>query len=103
MKILHLSLHAHWFALIAAGVKREEYRAATAYWTRRLCRETFDAVLFVNGYGKHRPAILVQCLGHSLDRGNPCWGGLDNDLQWVIQLGTILEMRNMNQLTRTRP
>ncbi len=35
MKILHLILKKHWFDLILAGEKAEEYRDITDYWARR--------------------------------------------------------------------
>lgn len=35
MKVLHLNLKKCWFDLIAAGVKKEEYRDLKAYWVKR--------------------------------------------------------------------
>jgi hypothetical protein len=34
-KILHLTLHREFFAAIAAGKKRTEYREAKPYWQKR--------------------------------------------------------------------
>jgi hypothetical protein len=33
---LHLNLHREFFAQIAAGTKRTEFRSRTRYWRRRL-------------------------------------------------------------------
>lgn len=35
-KVLDLVLIGKWYDLIAGGIKREEYRALTAYWCNRL-------------------------------------------------------------------
>ena len=36
MKTLHLTLNKKWFDMIAAGVKKEEYRSIKTYWIKRL-------------------------------------------------------------------
>lgn len=36
--VLHLVLKRKWFDMIAAGIKKEEYRDYTVYWDRRLLR-----------------------------------------------------------------
>ena len=42
MKTLHLTLNKKWFDMIAAGVKKEEYRSIKTYWIKRLvmCKAT---------------------------------------------------------------
>ena len=37
MRVLHLTLKAKFFDMIASGEKLEEYRALTDYWGARLC------------------------------------------------------------------
>ena len=46
---LHLNLHREYFAQIAAGTKRIEYRSRTAYWRRRLEGRHYDVIQFRNG------------------------------------------------------
>lgn len=86
-RILHLTLHRKWFAQIAAGEKREEYRERKPYWIKRLEAREYDEVHFTNGYGPDRPFMRVEYLG--------CSDGLFNfNPAFVIQLGRILEIRN---------
>lgn len=104
-----------WFDMVASGDKREEYRALTPFWARRLCKaeemerfcsemEYFNKVkhgmtpntmlqlvhrlvqtykvdfrgftdaVFVNGYGKKRPAVSRKITGISIGLGTPQWG-----------------------------
>ncbi len=83
-KILHLTLHRKWFDAIRSGRKKEEYRDPTPYWDKRLEFKTFDVVRFVNGYGKNRPFMVVECEGT-----HRCRSG------WIIHLGKILEVGNV--------
>ena len=99
-KVLHLTLHRNWFDAIRAGRKKEEYRNATPYWDSRLrLKDTdgdgcggkifkqFDEVRFVNGYGKNRPFMRVECKGIYVSF---------NTKRYVICLGKILEVGNVN-------
>src|SRR6266542_3933215 len=42
--ILHLNLYRNFFAQIAAGTKRTEYRRWTDYWRHRLERRHYDVI-----------------------------------------------------------
>jgi len=59
MKILHLTLYKQWFIEILNGEKKIEYRVYSDYWVDRLKKE-YDYIKFVNGYGKHRPWMLIK-------------------------------------------
>jgi hypothetical protein len=59
-EILHLTLHREFFAAIAGGQKRTEYRKQTLYWRKRLEGRKYKAILFRNGYGKRVPEMLVE-------------------------------------------
>lgn len=61
-RISHLTLHRQFFAEIAAGTKRIEYRSQTMYWKRRLEGREYDAILFRNGYSRIAPEMLVEFL-----------------------------------------
>jgi hypothetical protein len=48
-EILHLTLKREYFAQIAKGQKRTEYREQKPYWRKRLEGRKFNAILFRNG------------------------------------------------------
>jgi hypothetical protein len=47
---LHLNLHREFFAQVAAGTKRIDYRSRTTCWRRRLDGRHSDVIQFRNGY-----------------------------------------------------
>ena len=61
--ILHLNLHREFFAQIAAGKKRIEYRSRTPYWRRRLEGRRYDVIQFRNGYATKAPEMLEEFFG----------------------------------------
>src|SRR5215211_7630842 len=61
--ILHLNLHRRFFADIAAGTKRVEYRKRTPYWRKRLEGRKYDVIKFRNGYATNAPEMIVQFRG----------------------------------------
>jgi hypothetical protein len=62
-EILHLNLHREFFAKIAAGKKRIEYRDQTTYWRRRLEGRSYDVIRSRNGYAANAPEMLVEFRG----------------------------------------
>jgi hypothetical protein len=60
---LHLNLHREFFAAIAAGSKRVEYRKRTPYWQKRLEDRKYDVIKFRNGYQTNAPEMVVQFRG----------------------------------------
>ena len=42
--VLHLNLHREFFAPIAAGTKKTEYRSRTPYWRTRLAGQSYDVI-----------------------------------------------------------
>ena len=86
---LQLTLHAWWFNEIHQGRKKNEYRANTPHWQRRLLNaddsiRTYKRICFINGYGKHRPRMVVE------------WLGCDYMGDFDISLGKILSTENMS-------
>jgi len=85
--MLNLTLHREYFDLILAGAKTREFRKNTPHYRSRI-RDSHgvvkhDRIKFTNGYGKHRPWMIVELrdvteteemftlyLGKILDRGN---------------------------------
>jgi hypothetical protein len=60
---LHHNLHREFFAAIAAGTKRFEYRERKPYWRKRLEGRKYDVIKFRNGYATTAPEMIVQFRG----------------------------------------
>lgn len=108
----HLVLKKQWFDMIAQGIKKEEYRAITPYWTRRLVgdwqnyqyrlpklRGTYlmpfgvDRICFRNGYQKNARQMVVEWKGLKIDTPNPSWFPEDGDPTeplFALVLGDII-------------
>lgn len=91
MKILHLTLKKKWFDMIAAGVKKEEYREIKPYWDVRLSK-SFDVVRFKHGYDKDAAVMDVRLIEITTGKGKPEWGGADDEV-YIIKLGEILHLK----------
>lgn len=74
------------FAQIAAGTKRIEYRRRTPYWRRRLESRQYDVIQFRNGYATRAPEMQVEFLGI---RKVKKWGRRF----YAIRLGRILQIK----------
>jgi hypothetical protein len=75
MKTLRLSLKNKWFEMTKAGIKTEDYREITPYWTKRLLlnitdidydlpKELIDKIC-ANYYGK-KNAPIFKIFGHNI-------------------------------------
>lgn len=53
MKTLTLNLKREYFEQIKSGIKTEEYRLCTPYWSKRLEGKTFDKIIIKLGYPKN--------------------------------------------------
>ena len=84
--ILDLVLHREWFAAIAAGTKKTEYRDHTPYWRRRLEGRHYDLIRFRNGYATNAPVMLVEFRGLRRD-------GPGRNAAYAIRLGRILKLQ----------
>lgn len=102
MKDLKLVLKKKWFAMIASGEKKEEYREIKDYWIKRLtdypyCSYFFglnpfqfkhyDTVTFYLGYSANRPQMTFKVDGIVLGYGRKEWGADLRKLYFVIKLG----------------
>jgi ASC-1-like (ASCH) protein len=84
--LLHLNLHREFFAAIAAGTKKIEYRAQTPHWRSRLEGRSYDAILFRNGYSANAPEMLVEFLGiRRYGKGRSAY--------YAIRLGRVLSIK----------
>ena len=77
--------------LIGSGEKKEEYRAITPYWTRRILTEEgqarHDRVIFYFGYAKNRPSMTFSIDGVCIGQGKSEWGAELGKEYIVIRLG----------------
>jgi hypothetical protein len=51
-RVLYLPLKAIYFDQIKAGNKTEEYRLQSDFWRKRLCGQSYDAIVLTRGYPK---------------------------------------------------
>jgi ASC-1-like (ASCH) protein len=93
--VLHLNLHREFFAAIACGHKRIEYRKQSSFWRRRLEGRKYDGILFRNGYARNAPEMLVEFRG--LRRY-----GKKRRAYYAIRLGRILRIRRWKALSGQR-
>lgn len=75
--------------MIAAGIKKEEYRERTVYWHKRL-NQQFDAVEFTLGYPpkgdtSRRMRFEIEHIG--IGTGVLEWGAESGKKYFVIKLG----------------
>jgi hypothetical protein len=96
MKIVTLPIKKKWFDMILSGEKKEEYRELKPYWDKRLSGNRLVLKL-VNGYGKHRPYILIDCLCHKYGIGKPEWGAPSYKVH-ILCLGQILNTDNLQEI-----
>lgn len=101
MRILYLPLKKRWFDMIAAGIKKEEYREINEYWTKRLVETTgnliddftfkeFDYVEFTLGYpstDNHDARIRFKFDSLKQSTGRTEWGAEPGKEYYVIMIG----------------
>ena len=108
MKTLYLPLKAHWYDMIEAGIKTEEYRELKPYWMKRICKHVkkglcynsafcqgcrfvnavttdITEVCFSYGYTKRRMTFKVTKI--RIGMGNQEWGAPHGKKVFIIMLG----------------
>lgn len=120
LKILHLVLKHEWYDMIKSGNKEEEYRAICPYWIMRLMEhkngspisskeageyaadidtfcwidtsdiqfKDYDAICFHRGYTKEVMYRYIGDMAPGIGRSE--WGAPDNEVVFVIKLGSEL-------------
>jgi hypothetical protein len=83
---LHLTLRREFFAAVAAGDKRVEYREQKPYWRKRLEGRHYEVIKFRNGHTADAPEMVVEFRG--LRRY-----GKGRDARYAIRLGLILRIK----------
>ena len=94
MSSLKLVLKKRWFDLIESGEKKEEYRAITPYWCRRILTEDgktkHDQVIFYYGYAKDRPSMTFKIESIRIGQGKAEWGAVLGKEYIAIRIGQRL-------------
>ncbi|MCW0510656.1 hypothetical protein [Riemerella anatipestifer] len=104
-KQLYLVLTREWFNEILSGRKKEEYRAFTDFYIRRLAvidkdgdlidTKKYETVKFQMGYSKTAPQMIVEVkeilIEHDEDAGDE---QTTDNCNFVIVLGDILSKTN---------
>lgn len=89
-RVLHLHLHREFFAKIAQGKKRTEYRKRSAHWRSRLEGKSYDLIQFRNGYATDAPLMIVEFRGIRKE-------GKGSAARYAIRLGRILKLRGWKE------
>ena len=116
---LRLSLKAKWFEMTKAGIKTEDYRELSPYWSKRfgtpiswameayiqpdfcdtegvgytLNENNYDENVMTLGYPKSTDTERILKLEHKgieIRTGNPEWGAEPNKLYFVIMHGAVI-------------
>lgn len=84
--VLYLNLQREFFAAIAAGTKKTEYRDVTPFWDRKLAGRRYTRIYFRNGYKTDAPEMWVEFKGLRIID----WNGTP---QYAIALGRVIEIK----------
>jgi ASC-1-like (ASCH) protein len=83
---LFLNLRREYFAAIAAGSKRIEYRKQSPHWRKRLEGRRYDLINFRNGYSPTAPEMLVEFRGlRRYGKGRAAY--------YAIRLGKVVKIK----------
>ncbi|WP_411825377.1 ASCH domain-containing protein [Luteolibacter sp. AS25] len=98
--MLRLTLKRQWFNMIAAGIKKEEYRVPGKWINSRIYGKEYDVVEFKNGYGATVPTMIVEYKGRKLSTGNAAWGAQSGQVYHTLKLGKVLSLHNVIGMAR---
>ena len=87
--ILNLTLRVQWYNLIERGIKLEEYRNMTDYWTKRIWerRDQIEAVRFTD----YRRQMLIRVNDITIGPPKREWTANPNRTVFIIHLGERIE------------
>ncbi|MBI1667456.1 ASCH domain-containing protein [Capnocytophaga periodontitidis] len=97
MNTLHLTIKKKWFDMILSGVKTEEYRDIKPYYNLRLIGREYDSVVFRNGYARDAPSLTIELKTIRFGTGKPEWGAEEGKTYFVLYLGKIINIKNINK------
>lgn len=84
---LRLTLYAKWFYAILNKEKTIEYRKLSKYYENKF-KKKYDSILFINGYGKTRPFMIIELKEIK-----------KTDKNYELYLGNILKIGNVPRET----
>lgn len=106
--VIHLNLKKKWFDMILSGEKTEEYREVKEYYNKRFKPHShvhigttwwpchMINICFSCGYSKTRPQMIIEMKGMKFNStGKYEWGAEPGKQYYVLELGPILETRNI--------
>ena len=104
--LLVLPIKKQWFDMIVSGIKKEEYRAVSAYYKVRF-KNLFNMypytytptgydtqkLMLRNGYSKNSPSCIITA---SLDikKGKPEWGAEEDKEYYVLKIYNVEPIKN---------
>lgn len=97
MNALYLTINKKWFDMILSGKKTEEYREIKPYYNLRLIGKEYDTVVFRNGYASNAPQFTIELKSITQSTGKPEWGAEPNKKYFVLYLGKIINIKNINK------
>lgn len=83
--------------MILSGKKTEEYREIKPYYNLRLIGKEYDTVVFRNGYASNAPQFTIELKSITQSTGKPEWGAEPNKKYFVLYLGKIINIKNINK------
>lgn len=97
MKTVSMTIKRKWFDLILSVEKKEEYRDVTKFYTSRLVDKGITHLKLINGYGRDRPYIVIELKSIKTGLGNPYHGAPLGIWVYILELGEIIEAKNIRE------
>jgi hypothetical protein len=93
---IYLVLKTEWFKMIRSGEKKEEYRALSTYWKKRLMPDKktirqFRTIRFRLGYNADAPDMIVECKKVRIGNAKAKWSAGFTGECFVFVLGDIIK------------
>lgn len=87
--ILNLTLKVQWYNLIERGIKLEEYRDMTDWWTKRIWehRHEIEAVRFTD----YRRTMVLKVNDITIGRPKREWTAFAHRTVYIIHLGERIQ------------
>lgn len=94
--MLTLPIKSNWYQMILAGIKGEEYRDDSPYYTARFERYEGQRITIKlrNGYSRTSPTAICEVTPIRRASGhNPEWGGDPTKRYWVLLIHSAQEVQ----------
>ena len=77
--------------------KKEEYREIKPYWANRIYAKKYKYITFRNGYARNAPQFTIELKSITPSTGKPEWGAEEGKTYFVLLLGNIINIKNINK------